>query len=105
LAHEHGSLRFEVVDAECVRHWTVSFDNGDLKVSQGELDVDAVLRGDRALIDRAVRGEENLMAAALRGELSYTGSIQLIAHMGRLLPGPPGQTGPRKVRNRERRPG
>ena len=107
LEHERGTLRFEVVDAECVRQWTVSFDNGDLEVSQAELDgdADAVLRADRALIDRAVRGEENLMAATLRGEVSYSGSIELISRMGRLLPGPPGQTGPRKVGNRERRAG
>lgn len=105
MEHERGSLRFEIVDAECVRQWTVSFDNGDLEVSQAESDTDAVLRADRALIDRAVRGEENLMAATLRGEVSYSGSIELISRMGRLLPGPPGQTGPRKVGNRERRAG
>jgi hypothetical protein len=103
LEHEHGRLLFEVVDGECVRRWTVAFDEGDVTVSQGEevslreSDVDAVLRADRALLDRAVHGEANLITADLRGEISYTGRLELLAQLGRLLPGPPGQRGPRYV--------
>jgi hypothetical protein len=105
LEREHGSLRFEVVDAECVREWTVSFENGDVEVSQAESDVDAVVRADRALMDRLVCGEENLLAALLRGDVNYTGSLVLVSRMDRLLPGPAGQTGPRKVVKGNRRTG
>ena len=100
LAHERGRLRFEVVESGCIREWTVTLHDGDVRVSQdagAESDVDVVLRGDRELFDRAARGEANLLQAALRGELSYTGSIELLAPMGQLLPGPPGQTGPRRA--------
>lgn len=106
LEHERGRVRFEVVDAECIRQWTVTFTDGDLQVSQdaeAESDVDVVLRADRALFDRAVRGEANLLEASLRGEVAFSGSIELLGPLGRLLPGPPGQTGPRKVDGAGRR--
>ncbi len=100
LAHERGQVRFDVVDSGCIRQWTVSFHNGDVEVSESagaESDVDVVLRGDSGLFDRAVRGEANLMQAALRGELTYVGNIELLGPLGQLVPGPPGQTGPRRV--------
>jgi hypothetical protein len=103
LEHEHGRVRFEVVEEDCVRQWTVTLDGGNVEVSHDESDVDVVLRADRDLFDRAVGGEANLLAAALRGEVTYTGSLELLGPMGRLLPGPPGQTGPRKVGSAGRR--
>lgn len=105
LEHEHGRLRLEVVFGECVRQWTVIFDDGDIAVSQDESDADGVLRADHVLFDRAVCGEENTLAAWLRGEISYTGSIELLAELGRLFPGPPGQKGPRKVGDKGRQTG
>jgi hypothetical protein len=111
LEHEHGRLLFEAVDGECVRRWTVAFDDGDVTVSQGqevslrEPDVDAVLRADRALLDRAACGETSLIAADLRGEITYSGRIELLAQMSRLLPGPQGQRGPRFVGTAGRRSG
>jgi hypothetical protein len=110
LEHERGRVRFEVVDGDCVRRWAVAFDDGDVTVSRGdeeflgELDADAVLRADRALLDRAVCGEASLITADLRGELSYTGRIELLAQLTRLLPGPARQTGPRFVDVGGRRP-
>jgi hypothetical protein len=101
--HEHGALRYEVVDGQYIRPWTVKFDDGDVEVSsQAESDVDAILRIDRTLFDRAVRGEANLLSAWLRGEINYTGSLELLTQIGRLLPGPPGQTGGRKIQDRGR---
>jgi putative sterol carrier protein len=99
LENEHGRVRFEVTEDECLRQWTVTVNDGEIEVAQGESDADAVLRADRDLFDRVVRGEENLVAAAFRGEVTWTGSLDLIAQTGWLLPGPPGQTGPRKVGN------
>jgi predicted ATPase len=104
LEHERGALRYEVVDGQCIRPWTVAFDDGDVQVSHGESDVDAVLRVDRVLFDRAVCGEANLLSAWIRGEVNYTGSLELLTQMGRLLPGPPGQKGHRTSATRERRP-
>jgi hypothetical protein len=94
LEHEHGALRYEVVDGQYIRPWTVRFDDGDVEVSQDESDVDAVMRLDRALFDRAVCGEANLLSAWLRGQINYTGSLELLTQAGRLLPGPPEQKGP-----------
>jgi putative sterol carrier protein len=90
-------VRFEVTEDECLRQWTVVVDNGDIEVTRGESDADAVVRADRELFDRVVRGEENLVSAAFRGEVTWTGSLDLIAQAGWLLPGPAGQTGPRKI--------
>lgn len=100
LRQEQGRVRIEVVDADCVRQWTVAFQDGDievLKYTGVELDVDVVIRGDRELFDRAARGEANLLQATLRGELAFVGNIELLSPMSRLLPGPPGQMGPRRV--------
>ena len=99
LEHEHGRLRFEVMEDQCLRQWTVAVDDGDLGVSQGDADADAdaVVRVDRELFDRVVRGEENLLAAALRGEVTWRGRLDLIAQAGWLVPGPQGQAGPMKV--------
>lgn len=105
LEHERGRLRFEIAEDACLRQWTVEIDNGDLRVSEGESDADAVVRADSALFDRVVRGEENLLAAALRGEVTWTGSLELIAEAGWLLPGPTGQQGPRRVVGVGRRTG
>jgi alkyl sulfatase BDS1-like metallo-beta-lactamase superfamily hydrolase len=103
LEQEHGRVRIELVDAECIRQWTLTFQNGDVEVSRftgTESDVDVVLRVDRTLFERAIRGEANLLQAVLRGELTFAGSIELLASLGRLLPGPPGQRGPRRVTGR-----
>jgi hypothetical protein len=102
LEHERGALRFEVADGDRVRRWTVVVDDGAVQVSEAESDVDGIVRVERALLDRAVRGEANLVSAALRGEVNYTGSLELLIQMGRLMPGPPGQQGPMKIGNRRR---
>jgi hypothetical protein len=102
LEHERGALRFEVVDGQFVREWTVAFDDGAVEVSQAESDVDGVLRLDRTLFDRAVCGEASLLSAWLRGEVTFAGSLELLTQVARLLPGPAGQVGPRKVGGRGR---
>ena len=70
-----------------------------------EIVADAVVRVDRAWFDRAVTGEEKLMPAVLRGEISLDGGYALLVQLSRLLPGPPGQSGPTKARNGRRRSG
>lgn len=105
LDHERGALRYEVVDGACIRPWTVAFDDGNVEVSHDESGVDAVMRVDLALFDRAVCGEANLLSAWLRGEVNYTGSLELLTQMSRLLPGPPGQTGASGIQTHGRRTG
>ena len=105
LEAERGRLRLELVDEDCVQLWTVAFDNGDVRVDRDDSEADAVVRVDRAWFDRAVIGEEKLMPAVLRGEISLDGSYGLVVQFSRLLPGPPGQSGPQKARNGRRRSG
>jgi hypothetical protein len=104
LGRESGRLRVELVDEDCVQLWTVAFDNGDVSVDRDESEAaDGVLRVDRAWFDRAVIGEEKLLPAVLRGEVNLDGAYGLLVMFGRLLPGPPGQTGPARARDGRRR--
>jgi putative sterol carrier protein len=105
LPREQGRLRLELVDEDCVELWTVVFDDGDVRVDRDDSEADAVVRVDRAWFERAVVGEEKLMPAVLRGEISLDGSYGLAIQLSRLLPGPPGQTGPGQARNGRRRSG
>lgn len=102
LEHERGRLRLELLDEDCMQIWTVAFENGDVTVDREDSAADAVLRIDRAWFDRAVSGQAKLMPAVLRGEISLDGSYGLAIQFSRLLPGPPGQAGPGKVRERGR---
>jgi SCP-2 sterol transfer family len=102
LENERGRLRFEIVDGDCVRLWTVAFDDGEIEVDRDDSEADGVLRADRAWFDRAVTGDERMMPAVLRGEITLTGSYDLLVQFNRLLPGPPGQNGPRTVGNTNR---
>jgi hypothetical protein len=99
LKHEHGRLRFELVDEDCWQTWTVAFHDGNVTVDRDNLNADGVLRADRAWFDRAVTGEEKFLPAVLRGEVSVDGSYGLIVQFTRLLPGPAGQAGTRKAAN------
>jgi hypothetical protein len=103
LEHEHGRVRFELTDSECIQRWTVAFDDGNVRVSRGDEDADAVIRADRALFDRAVLGELNLLSARLRGEVSYSGSLELLAQLGQLMPGAPEPARPGTPADRQRR--
>jgi alkyl sulfatase BDS1-like metallo-beta-lactamase superfamily hydrolase len=96
---EHARLRFEIVDDDCVRLWTVAFDDGKVEVDPDDSEADAVVRADRAWFDRAVTGEERLLPGVMRGEVRVDGRYDLFVEFGRLLPGPSGQTGPRRVGN------
>lgn len=104
LEHERGRLRVEIVDEDCVRLWTVAFEDGQVRVDHDESDADGVLRAERAWFERAVTGEEKFMPAVLRGEIALDGSYGLLVLFSRLLPGKAGQTGPRRVGNGRRRP-
>ena len=91
VEHEHGRLRFELVDGPCTDHWLLNIDDGDITVSRDvpDADADAVFSVDRGLFDLAVAGQGNVVAAYLRGEVGVKGNLDLIATLVRLLPGPP----------------
>lgn len=97
LEHEHGRLRVEIVDEDCVQLWTVVFEDGKVTVDRVDSHADGVLRADRAWFDRSVTGEERLLPAVLRGEVSLDGSYDLAVLFSRLMPGPPGQAGPKSA--------
>jgi hypothetical protein len=78
LEHERGRMRFEIAEDGCLRQWTLVVNDGDLEVSQGESEADAVVRADGAPFDRVVRGEENLLAAA-----EHIGHLELLDIPGR----------------------
>jgi hypothetical protein len=103
LEHERGRLRVEIVDEDCVRLWTVAFEDGQVRVDHDESDADGVLRADRAWFGRAVTGEEKFMPAVLRGEIGLDGSFGLLILFSRLLLGAAGQSGPRRVGHGRRR--
>lgn len=97
LEHEHGRLRVEIVDGDCVQQWTLVFEDGNVTVDRVDSQADGILRGDRVWFDRSVTGEERLLPAVLRGEVSLDGSYDLAVLFDRLLPGPSGQSGPGTV--------
>ncbi|MEU5790657.1 SCP2 sterol-binding domain-containing protein [Micromonospora purpureochromogenes] len=95
MEHEHGRLRVEIVEGDCLHLWTLVFDDGKVRVDRADSEADATLRADRTQFDRLVAGEERLLPAVLRGEVSLDGSYDLLVLFNRLFPGPPGQAGPR----------
>lgn len=94
-----GTAELEVVDADGVERWLLRFEQGRLSVSPAEpgADADAVLRVERAPLERIVAGRMNLMAAVLRGAVQIEGDVRLLVLLQRLFPRPsprsPGRAG------------
>jgi putative sterol carrier protein len=93
LQNASGALRFDLSDGGRTEHWFVAIDKGDVSVSHKRGKADAVVRVDRAFLDRILTGRENAMAAALRGVLVPEGDLGLLMLFQRLFPGPPGARG------------
>ena len=89
LEHATGTIRFDFVDDGRTDRWLVSINKGQVAVSHGNGDADAVVTGDRALFAKIVSGEQNAMAALLRGAVGVEGRVQLLALFQRLFPAPP----------------
>ena len=87
-----GSARFDVVDGGRTQRWLVTIDKGDIAVSRRSAGADAVLRADKASLDRAVAGKLNVFAALMRGEVTFRGNPRLLVHLQRLFPRPSGPT-------------
>ena len=86
-----GSARFDVGDGKRTERWSVTIDEGDIRVSRKNAAADAVVRADKASFERAVVGDLNLMAAVLRGEVVVEGDPRLLVVIQRLFPRPSGR--------------
>jgi hypothetical protein len=93
-AHEHllgsasGTLRFDVVDGEHVKHWYIVIDKGAVAVSRKNAKADAVARAAKPVVDGLVSGTVNATAALLRGVMTAQGDLALLVLFQRLFPGP-----------------
>jgi len=89
LRNVSGTLRFDVEDGRRVESWFIAVEKGDVTVTHGKGEADAVIRADRALVDAMVSGKLNPMAAFLRGAVEVRGDLGLVISFQRLYPGPP----------------
>jgi putative sterol carrier protein len=88
LAHKKGSVLVELADNGRTEHWLVSFENGQIDVSQEGGNADSTIRADKALFDQIVQGEANATTAVMRGAISLDGDWNLLVLFQRLFPSP-----------------
>jgi hypothetical protein len=100
-----GTVRFDVSRGRRTDHWLVAFRNGDIEVAHRGGEADCVVSGDLALFEGMITGRNSGLAAVLRGALWVTGEPELLIHMLRLLPGPPGRQEPPSRHAPPARPG
>jgi putative sterol carrier protein len=96
LEHATGTIRFDVRNGTRTERWLVSIKKGDIAVSHGNGEADAVVTAEGALFLNLISGKQNAMAAILRGEVQAEGRVQLLAQFQRLF------SGPRRSRRRQR---
>jgi hypothetical protein len=94
LLNVSGTVRFDVSYGRRTDHWLVALRNGDIEVAHRGGAADCVVSGDFALLEGMITGRNSGLAAVLRGALWVTGEPELLIHMLRLLPGPPGRQEP-----------
>jgi putative sterol carrier protein len=85
LAGFTGSVRFDLVHDGEVDHWFLDIAKGDLTVSNHDGPADAIISGDRTVIDGVIAGDVNPVAATLRGVLTIAGDWDLIFLCQRLF--------------------
>jgi putative sterol carrier protein len=88
LRRGSGTLRFDLVDGDEVRHWYLTVSNGDVAVSHDSGEADCVTRVDASTFEDLVTGRTNAMATFLRGGLTAEGDPSLLLMFQRLFPGP-----------------
>ncbi len=96
LEGAEGTIRFDVADGRRTDHWVVVIDRGDVSVSRGHAEADAVLRTDPATLDAIVTGRMATLVAFLRGLAEVEGDPERVVVFRRMFPGPPGAHGPRR---------
>jgi putative sterol carrier protein len=88
LEHATGTVRFDITDADTVRHRYVRISHGDVLVEESADAADCVVATTGGLLDGVGRGEVNAMAAYLRGELTAAGDLELLVLFQRVFPRP-----------------
>ncbi|MEU2614663.1 SCP2 sterol-binding domain-containing protein [Micromonospora sp. NPDC007271] len=101
LAKSSGTLRFDLHEGAQTRHWLLQIDRGNLRVRQEDREADTVVGTSPRLFDELVTGQENAISALLRGDMTVSGDLRLLLQVERLLPGPAGSQGPRRVFRKE----
>jgi putative sterol carrier protein len=86
----NGTIRFDLRDGNSVESWSLTLDEGNVKISRRKGKADCVASMDAELSDAIRTGEKNAFAAALRGEIELEGEVALLLEFQRLFPGPPG---------------
>lgn len=81
-----ATMRFDLLDGEKTDHYFVDIKNGDIAISDANLDADCVLRADRVLFDDITSGVTNALVAMLRSELAFQGDAGLLVCFQRLFP-------------------
>nr|MDT0663229.1 SCP2 sterol-binding domain-containing protein [Micromonospora sp. DSM 115978] len=99
-AKSNGSIRFDLAENGRVERWHVAIRAGEVAVSRGEKDADAIVRVGRELFGQIVAGQVGVVAAAFSGALAVEGSFALLVTMKRFFASPPGARDPRTLVDR-----
>jgi hypothetical protein len=97
LAEVDGTVRFDLNLGDRIDSWLITVRHGQIDVSHGGGDADCVVEMDKELADRMATGQANAMSALLRADMMVTGEVKLLVLLERLLPGPAGAHGPRRM--------
>jgi SCP-2 sterol transfer family len=97
LADVAGRLRFDVTTGDRVEHWAIDVHYGQVSASRDGGEPDCVIEMDKEVLDRIATGQANAMSALLRSDVTVRGDVRLLVLLERLLPGPAGARGPRRV--------
>jgi hypothetical protein len=99
LAKVDGTLRFDLEREGQTEYWYADVRRGDVNAwrTPEPLPADCVLRTTHAWFDKFVTGQEAVLAALLRADAVAEGNLQLMFHLQRLMPNPPGARDPRDL--------
>jgi hypothetical protein len=97
LADVEGRLRFDLNMGDRVEQWTIDVHYGQITVSRDGAEANCVVALDKGLLDRIATGHANAMSSLLRADIIVSGDVRLLVLLERLLPGPAGARGPRRV--------
>ena len=92
-----GTIRFDLHSGDRTESWLLAVQRGHVDVSHGGGEADCVVDLDKDLANQLATGEDNAMAALLRADMMVSGDVKLLVLLERLLPGPAGAHGPRRI--------
>jgi putative sterol carrier protein len=98
----NGKIRLDLAHDTGVDHWILSVESGSVSVAHDERAADLVIHADKDVFDRIACGEANFHAALFQNKVGVEGSLKMFGMLYRMLPGPPGARGPRRVGRGER---